>query len=128
MTSTQQPPHLISALEDLDRDLDQNERDVLEVIEAPKRRQPGALVEVWLVGDDEPFTVRITNQDHIARELTAARHKEWPSVDVGRNFAMTFLTWSAAKRAELTALNFDQWRTQLVDYNVIDEAPADPTR
>lgn len=128
MTSTQ-PPHLISALEELDEQLEQNEQHVLETVEAPRRRQPGSLVEVWLEGADEPFQVRITNRDRIAFEKTAARHREWPTLaDGARNFAMTFLTWSAAKRTELTALTFAQWEVALVDFDVIDEAPADPTQ
>jgi hypothetical protein len=70
-----QPPHLISALEQLDDD----QPAALEVVEeAPARRQPGSLVEVFVEGED-PYTVRVTNRDRIAYEKTAARHKEWPA-------------------------------------------------
>jgi hypothetical protein len=71
--------------------------------EAPARRQPGQLVELMVEGQ-EPFTVRVLN------------------------FAMTFVCWSAAKRAGLTALGFDAFAEVLEDYDVVAEAPADPTR
>jgi hypothetical protein len=95
--------------------------------EAPARRQPGQLVELMVEGQ-EPFTVRVLNRDRIAYERAAARHKEWPPAAVGQNFAMTFVCWSAAKRAGLTALGFDAFAEVLEDYDVVAEAPADPTR
>jgi hypothetical protein len=92
---------------------------------APARRQPGALVEVFVAGQD-PYRVRITNRERIAYEKQCARHKEWPAT--GQSFAMTFVTWSAAKRAELTTLTFEQWQDALEDWDEIAEEPADPTR
>jgi hypothetical protein len=116
--TTPRPPHLISALEDLDG-------PATPPAEAPARRQPGLLIEVLVQGED-PYTVRITNPDRIAYEKTCARHKEWPQH--GTSFAMTFLTWSAARRAGRTALTFDQWQDALEDWDKVDEVPADPTR
>jgi hypothetical protein len=95
--------------------------------EAPARRQPGQLVELFIEGED-PYTVRVTNPDRIAYEMAAARHKEWPPLATGRNFAMTFVTWAAAKRTGRTSLRFEQWQDVLLDYDAVDEVPADPTR
>jgi hypothetical protein len=108
-----QPPHLISALEQLDDD----QPTALEVVEeeAPARRQPGSLVELFVEGED-PYTVRVTNRDRIAYEKTAARHKEWPAPENGRSFVMTFLVWNAARRAGRTAVTFDQWQAVLEDW------------
>jgi hypothetical protein len=112
-----QPPHLITALADLDEPAEQ----------APARRQPGHLLELFVEGED-PYTVRVTNRDRIAYEKTAARHKEWPSWETGRNFVMTFYAWSAARRAGRTTLTFDAWQDALEDYELIQDVPADPTR
>jgi hypothetical protein len=114
------PPHLISALADLDE-------QATPPAEAPARRQPGQLVEVFVQGED-PYTVRITNRDRIAYEKAAARHKEWPSPTDGRSFAMTFLTWNAARRDGRTGLTFDQWQDALEEWDVVAAAPVDPTR
>jgi hypothetical protein len=110
-----QPPHLISALQDLD------------TAEVPARRQPGHVFTVFVEGS-EPFDVRIVNRDRIALEKAAARHKEWPDPKTSPNFAVTFLTWSAAKRAGDTTLTFDQWQDALEDYEQVTEEPGDPTR
>lgn len=131
-----QPPHLIDALEQLDEQLDSTSsyRDetsdgptVEDTTEAPARRQVGQLVEVFLEGAD-PYTVRITNRERIAYEKAAARHREWPPMATGQNFAMTFVCWSAARRAGLTGLTFEAFADQLDDYEVVTETAADPTQ
>jgi hypothetical protein len=123
-----QPPHLISALERLDDlDVDGHSPAPDPEPEAPARRQPGQLIEVFVAGADPyPFTVRILNRDRIAYEKAAARHTEWP--EKGRSFVMAFLTWSAARREQLTALSFEAWQTALEDWDGVQETPADPTR
>ena len=99
-----------------------------ELDEAPPRRQPGTLVEVFVEGC-EPYTVRITNRERLEFEVTAARHKEWPSRADGQTFAMTFVTWAAARRAGRYDGNFAAWQNDLIDWDVLDEqVPADPTR
>lgn len=98
-----------------------------DVEEAPARRQPGMLVELSIEGE-LPYRVRITNRERLAFEKTAARHREWPTAQAAPNFAMTFCCWSAARRAERTALTFEQWQEVMEDYDVIAEDPADPTR
>jgi hypothetical protein len=110
-----QPPHLITALQDLDTEA------------VPERRQPGHRFTVYVDGAD-PFEVRVTNRDRIAFEKAAAKHREWPAAQAAPNFAVTFLTWSAAKREQLTTLTFDQWQDALEDYDQVTEEPADPTR
>jgi hypothetical protein len=109
------------------------EPDVEPDVEAPARRQPGNLVECWLEGADEPFTVRVANRERIAYEKAAARHREWPhptadNPEAGMHFAMTFCCWSAAIRAGLTSLTFAQWEDQLVDWELVKAVPADPTQ
>jgi hypothetical protein len=113
-------PHLINALEQLDDD-DQLVDDV------PPRRQPGRLVELFVEGE-LPYTVRVANRETIAYEKTLARHKEWPSLEGGQHFAMTFMVWVAAKRDGRTALSFEAWQDALIDWEIVTEQPADPTR
>lgn len=95
--------------------------------EVPARRQPGQLVELFIEGED-PYTVRIGNRDRIAWEKTAARHREWPTQDIAPHFSMTFVCWAAARREQRTDLSFEQWQTALEDWEIVTEAPADPTR
>lgn len=99
--------------------------------EAPARRQYGQLVEVVLENgtpDPDVFTLHVANPDRIRYEKTAAKHPEWPPLAIGRNFAMTFVTWAAAQRAGKTGLTFPQWEAALLDYDAIEDVPADPTR
>lgn len=106
---------------------DDDQTPALAVAPAPARRQPGHAAELWLENATEPITVHITNRERIAYEKTAARHPEWPTMDQGQNFAMTFCCWAAAKRAGHTALGFDAFAEVLLDWDLIEE-PADPTR
>jgi hypothetical protein len=116
-------PHLIDALHDLDAP---PALAAVEV-EAPARRQPGQRVELYVEGE-EPYVVHITNRERIAYEKVAARHREWPPMETGQHFAMTFVCWAAAKRAEHTALTFDQFQEVLLDWEVVAQVPADPTQ
>src|SRR5690242_20637596 len=104
------PPHLISALEDLDE-------------EAPARRQVGQRFAVHLEGSGVPLEVRTTNRDIIAWERTKARHKEWPTAADAPTFATTFAIWNAAKRAGQTALGFDEFADAVEDIDLIGEEP-----
>lgn len=94
--------------------------------EAPRRRQQGQRIEVYLEGVD-PFVVSVDNRDRIAYETVQNKHK-WPKAADAQNLAMTFVCWSAAKRTGRTAMPFEQWRTQLVDWELVEDEPADPTR
>lgn len=127
-------PHIIDALAALDEptfdpaQTTQHDPD----FEAPARRQAGQLIEVLIEGQD-PYTVRVANREVIAYEKTAARHREWPqptadNPQLGRHFQMTFCTFAAAKRVGRFEGTFDQWCEVLEDWNVVTEAPADPTR
>jgi hypothetical protein len=97
-----------------------------ELLEAPRRRQHGQLIEVFLEGADA-FTVSVDNRDRIAYETVQNKHK-WPKAADAQNLAMTFVCWSAAKRTGATAMPFEQWRTQLIDWELVEETAADPTR
>ena len=124
--TTPQPPHLISALEQLDDEFENGTTPPLEdEPETPARRQPGQLIEVMVEGE-EPYNVRVANRELIHYEKLAARHKEWP--EQGRNFVMTFCTWSAARRAGRTSVTFEKWQEVLEDWNPVKDVPADPTR
>ena len=94
--------------------------------EAPARRQPGQLIEVFLDGQ-EPFTVRVVNPDRIAFERVRASRK-WPAPAEAQSLAMTFVTWNAAKRAGSTTLTYEQWEQALMEWETVEDTPADPTR
>jgi len=129
------PPHLIGAPDDpaqpaphklVDVDVDSDPADVFD--EAPARRQPGQLVELFLAGRADVPVVRITNRERIAYEKTAARHREWPPLEIGKHFAMTFMCYVAAKRDGLFAGTFEGFCEALDDWEPIADEPADPTR
>jgi hypothetical protein len=124
MTASPTPPHLISALADLD---DAPPAFSSEHDEAPARRQPGDVFDVYLEGG-EVLEVRAANRDVIAWEKTKARHKEWPAAADAPIFATTFVIWNAAKRAGLTSLTFDAFADAVVDFDKVRDEPADPTR
>lgn len=97
--------------------------------EAPPRRQLGQEVEVHvdLGGAVDTFRVHITNPDRIAYEKVQNK-RGWPKANDAQNIAMTFVCWSAAKRAQLTALTYEQWEQQLLDWDLVEDVPADPIR
>lgn len=108
------------------------ERSEMNAPAPPARRQPGQLIEIWLQepGQPEPalHTLRVLNPDRIAYEMTANKHPEWPALAGGKNFAMTFVTFAAAKRTGLTSITFEQWQKALLDYDAVGDEPSDPTR
>lgn len=93
----------------------------------PARRQPGQRVELHLEHEPEPLEVTIDNRDRIAFEKVQNK-RGWPKAQDAQNLAMTFVCWSAAKRAGLTVLPYEAFEAALIDYDVLAEAPADPTR
>ena len=97
-----------------------------EPVEVPRRRQVGQHVEVFLESG-ESFVVHVANPDRIAYEKVAAKHK-WAPAAEAQNLAMTFVCWSAAKRAGLTTMPYEQWERVLLDYELVAEEAADPTR
>lgn len=120
-----QPPHLITALEDLDAPPPLV--DDVDDLEAPARRQPGTLWRVEFE-DGGQLEVRATNRDMIAWEKTKARHREWPTSEDAPVFATTFVVWNAARRAGLSVLTFDQFADAVADLTAVKDEPADPTR
>ena len=113
MTITDQPPHLIDALEQLD--------------DVSPHRQLGTHWRVYLE-DGTTLDARSTNRDMIAWERTKARHKEWPTNQDAPIFATTFVVWNALRRTGSTALTFDQFTEVAVELEKVDDSPADPTR
>jgi hypothetical protein len=113
----------IRALTDADERSELNAPD-----EPPARRQPGEVFEYTLDESGADWqTVRITNRERIHYERTAAK-REWPRPDVAPSLTMTFCIWSAAQRAGLTAFNFEQFEKAMLDWNKVEDVPADPSR
>jgi hypothetical protein len=72
--------------------------------------------------------VTVDNRDRIRWEKTRGP-RGWPTAAEAQSFAMTFLTWAAAKRAgRPEAGKFEEWEASLIDWHMVAEAPADPTR
>lgn len=98
--------------------------------EAPARRQIGQRVTCHIGNSPdtaESFDVLVTNRERIHFEKTQVRRK-WPTAAEAQNLAMTFVCWSAAQRAGQYPGNYEQWETELLDYDVIEDEPSDPTR
>jgi hypothetical protein len=93
--------------------------------EAPARRQIGQRFDVHFA--DESFEVTVANPDRIAYERVQSSRK-WPPAKEAQSLAMTFVTWNAAKRAGSTTLTYEQWEQTLLDWDLIEDVPADPTR
>lgn len=92
-TPAPQPPHLLSALADLD---------------APAAEEvtlPGQRTRV-ILADGRSFVVRVSNRDYVAFDLTRARHR-WPAGQEAPFLFASFLAWSAARRAGLFDGTFD---------------------
>jgi hypothetical protein len=99
--------------------------EVQEAEGPPARRQIGQRFEVHFA--DESFEVTVANPDRIAFERVQSSRK-WPPAKEAQSLAMTFVTWNAAKRAGSTTLTYEQWEATLLDWDLIEDAPADPTR
>lgn len=82
-------PHIINALADL---------DAAGAAQA-ERTLPGTYIDVTLTGG-RTFTVRISNQDYIAWDKTAPKHK-WGAYDTVPFRFATFLAFNAARREGL---------------------------
>jgi hypothetical protein len=99
------------------------------------RALPGKRFRVTL-GDDESFTVRVTNRDFIAWDRTAPRKKWGTQAEVPFLF-VAFCTWSASRREKFTSLNFDApdgncWCDVVEDITPLEDGAEDdaarPTR
>jgi hypothetical protein len=102
---------------------------------SPPPRRPGQRVRVDVEDPTAPdgfvtYEIQVTNRERLHYEKTAATHKDWPRASEGGNsHAMTFVTWSAAKRAGRTALTYEKWADALLEWDVLGpDVPADPTR
>lgn len=75
------------------------------------------------------FTVRITNRERVLWERTARKH-DWGLAEDSPHEALTFMAWSAARRAGDPAgqLTFDQFVDQVVDVAGRQVRRVRPTR
>lgn len=78
----------------------------------------GQRVHVALEGGEE-FTVRITNREYLAWDLTRTK-RQWPPFNEALFLAMTFTAWKAATREKLTALTWEQWQDAVVEISTVE--------
>lgn len=103
-----------------------SELNAAEAVEPPARRQPGQVFLIQLDGV-EPFEVTVDNRDRVRWEKTRGP-RGWPTAAEAQSLCMTFLTWAAARRTNQTALKFEQWEAQLLEWDHVQDAPSDPTQ
>lgn len=79
--------------------------------------------------DGRLFTVRVTNRERILWERTARKH-EWGEATDSPHEALTFMAWSAARRAGDPAgsYTFQQFVDQVVEVKGRQVARVRPTR
>lgn len=87
---------------------------------------PGKRCHVVLE-DGTRMTVRITNRDYIAWDMTAPKHRWGKAGDVPF-LAGTFMAWTAAKREGQTRLTWEQWKAAVVDLDNNADDVEDPVR
>lgn len=104
-------------------------RELATEDDSDTRRVPGKRTRVLLEGH-EPFEVRVDNRDYLRWDKTAPRQKWGAGQDVPFLFG-TFLAWSAAVRAGLTTLKWEQFSAIALEVENVkeeDEDLAGPTR
>lgn len=81
------------------------------------------------MADGTTATVSITNPDRLRWDMEAPRRKWGKAADVPV-LAQTFITWAAAKREKATELSWDEFQSQLIGLQDMDEEPVviRPTR
>jgi hypothetical protein len=71
-------------------------------------------------GQDD-IEVQADNRDLVAYERTRLRQKPvWPKFDDAPFGWLTFISWSAARRAGLTDLTYSQWEADVLDVASMD--------
>lgn len=72
-------------------------------------------VRVIRAGADEPLVVQTDNRDLVAYEKTRLRHK-WPKFDESPFQWMTFISWSAARRAGTLdpSVTYEKWESEVL--------------
>lgn len=81
----------------------------------------GQRVRVVLL-DGSDYVVKTIQADRVRYDLTAPRHK-WPEGTRSPFLWFTFLAWSAARREQLTTLQFEQFHEQCVSTKALDHDP-----
>lgn len=103
---------------------------VASVATTRERKLPGRRTLVELDGL-EPFEVRIDNRDYLRWDRTAPKRKWGSGRDVPFLMA-TFLSWSAATRAGLTDLRWEDFEERAVSVEEVRDEDGDddarPTR
>jgi hypothetical protein len=89
------------------------------------RTLPGARLRVQLA-DGADFTVRVTNRELLAWDMTRAK-RDWPPAHEARFLCLTFCAWKAATREQATGLTWEQWQDAVEDIEEAGEVEAHPT-
>lgn len=82
--------------------------------------------------EGEPYTVQVINQDMVAYETTAYRHK-WPPMEKAPISWLSFLAWHAARRTGRIdgAKGYDTFRDEVLSVAAEDDEgdadDVDPT-
>lgn len=87
------------------------------------RRLPTPLLAVTLPDRDDPVEVQATNIDMVMWDRAAARHK-WPEPGKAPFLWLTFIAWSAARRAGVVGedMTYEQFEgTALAIENLTDD-------
>lgn len=80
-----------------------------------------------ILEDGTQHDVQTDNRDLLAWDRSRAKHK-WPTAQDAPFVWMTFLSWSALRREQLTALSLADYEAQVVQCAPEDEPePQDPT-
>lgn len=90
-----------------------------------ERSMPGHLVHVVLE-DRSEFTVRVDNRDFIRWDKTAPRQK-WDA-KVHPFIFQSFLAWAAARRQNLTGIDFERFMDTALQTKDVPAGPEDAAR
>lgn len=103
-----------------------DDTELAELADIEERTLPGHRSQV-ILADGTTFVVRITNREYLAWDKTAPR-KKWGTAQAVPFLAATFMAWAAARREDLTSLNFDQFSDVCEEVSDLPEEPEDIAR
>jgi hypothetical protein len=87
---------------------------------AEAAKLPGHYCTVILAGDPTTYTVRVTNREYVAWDMTAPKHK-WGTAQQAPFLSATFMAYAAGKREGLWSMSFDAFRERAEDVSSINE-------
>lgn len=74
---------------------------------------------------EEPLEVQADNRDLVGWEQTRVRHK-WPKFDEAPFKWLTFLAWSAARRAgDVNGVTYEQWENSVLSVRDLTDREAE---